>query len=120
MLGRRRRAWWSALASSIRAAADGQPLLRVACARGVLPKTVRLWIERFNAQGIKGLDDAPRSGRPPTYTPEQIGELVALARTKPDMLGLPFGCWTIDRLATYVHEVRARAAGHPYEAHAHR
>lgn len=90
----------------IRAAAEGQSILWVARTLGVRPKTVRLWIERFNAHGIDGLDDAPRAGRPPTYTPEQVGELVALARTKPDALGLPFGRWTMDRLAAYVHEQR--------------
>lgn len=30
------------------------------------------WIDRFNAQGVGGLGDLPRSGRPPIYTPEEI------------------------------------------------
>jgi transposase len=30
------------------------------------------WIDRFNAQGVDGLGDLPRSGRPPIYTPEEI------------------------------------------------
>ena len=67
--------------------------------------TVRLWLCRFNTQGLDGLADRPRSGRPPTYAPEEVGEVVALALTDPDELDLPFGCWTLDRLATYLNEV---------------
>jgi transposase len=71
--------------------------------------TVRVWIKRFNAQGLEGLKDAPRSGRPPTYTPEQVAEVLAAALTDPKCLGLPFGSWTLDRLATYLHEQRGIA-----------
>jgi transposase len=67
--------------------------------------TVRQWLRRFNAQGLAGLADRPRSGRPPTYTPEEVGGVVALALTDPDALDLPFGCWTLDRLAVYLNEV---------------
>lgn len=33
---------------------------------------ISLWINRYNAQGIQGLEDLPRSGRPPTYTANEI------------------------------------------------
>jgi transposase len=76
---------------------------------GVSTRTVRLWITRFNAQGLAGLQDAPRSGRPPTYTPEQVGAVIAAALTNPQELGLPFGAWTLDRLAAYLNEERGIA-----------
>jgi transposase len=76
---------------------------------GLSEPTVRLWLKRFNAQGLDGLKDAPRSGRPPTYTPDQVAEVLAVALTDPRALGLPFGCWTLDRLATYLHEQRGIA-----------
>jgi winged helix-turn helix protein len=31
--------------------------------------TVALWRERFRAKGLAGLQDAPRSGRPRTFSP---------------------------------------------------
>ena len=31
-------------------------------------ETVRHWVKRFNEQGLAGLKDRPRSGRPATYT----------------------------------------------------
>jgi transposase len=81
----------------------------LAQALGLSQPTVRLWITRFNAQGLAGLKDAPRAGRPPTYTPEQVAEVLAAALTDPQTLGLPFGCWTLDRLAAYLHEQRGIA-----------
>jgi transposase len=71
---------------------------------GVCPATVRLWLNRFNRQGIEGLADRPRSGRPAVYRPEQVGEVVATSLTDPQALGLPFASWTLDRLAAYLAE----------------
>ena len=68
--------------------------------------TARGWIRRFNAEGLAGLEDRPRAGRPPTYSPEQVAEVVAAALTAPETLGLPFACWTLDRLAAYLDEHR--------------
>jgi transposase len=70
---------------------------------------VRRWVKRFTAQGLAGLADAPRAGRPPTYPPEAVGELVAASLTDPHALGLPFGSWTLDRLAAYLHETKGIA-----------
>ena len=68
--------------------------------------TVRLWLKRFNADGLDGLRDRPRAGRPVTYTAEQAGEVVALSLTDPRSLELPFASWTLDRLTAYLHEVK--------------
>jgi transposase len=70
-------------------------------------QTVRQWLTRFNAAGLDGLGDAPRPGRPATYTAAQGGEVLATALTDPQTLGLPFGCWTLDRLEAYLKEHRA-------------
>ena len=67
-------------------------------------RTVRTWLKRFNATGLDGLRDAPRSGCPPTYSREQVGEVVATALTNPRSLDLPFASWTLDRLTAYVNE----------------
>lgn len=70
---------------------------------GLSRPTVYTWIRRFNAQGIAGLDDLPRSGRPTTYTPQETAEVIAAALTDPQTLGLGFGCWTLDRLQAYLN-----------------
>jgi transposase len=85
-------------------ASQGQRVALIAADVRVHGETVRHWLKRFNALGLEGLQDAPRSGRPATYSPEQVGEVIAAALTDPQRLGLPFGCWTLDRLAAYLNE----------------
>ena len=55
------------------------------------------------------MEDAPRQGRPPTYSREQVGEIVATALTDPQALDLPFPSWTLDRLVAYLSEHRGIA-----------
>jgi transposase len=45
------------------------------------------------------LADAPRSGRPPTFSAEQIVQIVNLACTSPRSLGRPVDAWTPRELA---------------------
>ena len=87
-------------------ARSGARVPAIARALGVCEATVRLWLTRFNAHGLDGLGDAPRAGRPPTYTAEEVGEVIAASLTNPADLGLPFGSWTLDRLAAYLHETK--------------
>jgi transposase len=87
-------------------AQHGERLPDVATELGVEVRMVRRWVRRFNAQGLAGLADAPRSGRPATYAPAAVGELLAASLTDPRELGLPFGSWTLDRLTTYLNEER--------------
>ncbi len=56
------------------------------------------WVHSFNERGIKGLEDDPRSGRPPTHTEAVRSSLINLALQKPDSLGYPFHLWTLMRL----------------------
>jgi transposase len=69
-------------------------------------QTIRLWLKRFNTQGLAGLHDNSRPGRPATYTTEQVGEVIAAALTNPKTLGLPFASWTLDRLEAYLNDVK--------------
>jgi transposase len=84
--------------------AQGQSVAAIAAALGCSAETVRRRLRRFEAAGLDGLDDAARSGRPPTYSAAAVGAVVAAALTDPQALGLPFGCWTYDRLAAYLNE----------------
>lgn len=84
----------------------GDRVPAIATAVGCGERTVRRWLTRFNADGVDALQDAPRAGRPPTYSADQVGEVIATALTNPTTLDLPFACWTLDRLATYLAEVK--------------
>ncbi|HEV8633101.1 MAG TPA: helix-turn-helix domain-containing protein, partial [Chloroflexota bacterium] len=93
----------------VRHAGQGRRVRAIAEDLHVAAQTVRFWVKRFNAAGLDGLADAPRSGRPATDTPEQVGAVIAAALTNPQALGLPFGAWTLDRLAAYLHEHKGSA-----------
>ena len=83
----------------------------IARALGITEATVRAWLKRFNADGVAGLKDAPRSGRPPTYDAAEVGAVIAASLTNPADLALPFGSWTLDRLTAYLQEQQGLAIG---------
>src|SRR3954467_10322406 len=77
-------------------ASEGQRVSVIKADLGVADGTVRLWMRRFNALGLDGLRDRRREGRPATYSPEAVGELIATSLTDPQALGLSFASWTLD------------------------
>jgi len=87
-------------------ASHGRRIAAIAQELRLCQATVRAWLQRFNCQGLAGLQEKLRPGRPALYTPDQLSEVVATSLTDPTTLGLPFACWTLDRLATYLHEVK--------------
>lgn len=44
---------------------------------------ISLWIDRYNRQGIQGLEDLPRSGRPVIYTADEIEIFKAKIQEEP-------------------------------------
>src|SRR4051795_9252064 len=51
---------------------------------GMDRQTLRDWVHRYNAEGLAGLRDRPRSGRRPRLSPEQEAELAAAVERGPD------------------------------------
>jgi transposase len=52
---------------------------------GMDRQTLRDWVHRYNAEGIAGLIDRARPGRPPRLSPAQVGELVEIVEVGPDV-----------------------------------
>ena len=86
------------------AAREGERVEAMAPRFQITAATVYLWLHRFNDGGLAGLEDQPRTGRPPTYSPEQVAIIVQTALTAPQRLGLACASWTLDRLAAYLAE----------------
>ncbi|MFI5272993.1 MAG: helix-turn-helix domain-containing protein [Ktedonobacterales bacterium] len=91
-------------AQVVAAALDEASVEEIAMRLSLARNSVYLWLHRFERQGVAGLEDAPRGRRPPTYSREQVGAIVATAPTNPQTLGLPFQSWTLDRLVAYLSE----------------
>src|ERR1051326_7109367 len=51
-------------------------------------RTVRLWLTRFQEEGLAGLQDRARSGRPITYSPQTVGEVLGTPAPSPPQFGV--------------------------------
>jgi len=85
---------------------QGYTVQEIATQLHVNERTPRRWIRRFNRLGIAGLEEGPRTGRPPVYSTQDVGVVIQTALTPPKALALPFGSWTLDRLVAYLTEVK--------------
>jgi len=65
-------------------------------------QTVRIWLKRFNAEGVAGLYDEPRTGAPPQVTPAYTARLLEIVRLRPRALEQPYSLWTLQRLADFL------------------
>lgn len=117
------------------AAAEGYNNEQIADRLGINRETTRLWrgvwlnnkecLDATEQAGEKELRqlieevlcDRPRSGAPPTFTPEQICSIVALACEDPRESGRPVTHWSTIELADeatkrgIVEEISARSVG---------
>ena len=67
----------------IQASSEGQSVAEIASQFQFKAAKVRKWIKGFNEAGLAGLMDRGRSGRPPTYPPEEVGEVIASSLSAP-------------------------------------
>ena len=65
-------------------ALSGMPIAVAAGAVGVGRSTLYDWLGRYRAEGIEGLRDRPKSGRPRLLTPEQDAAFKARIEAGPD------------------------------------
>src|SRR4030095_16091400 len=70
-------------AQAVRNVVKGQRLQTVSDALFLTSSALRKWVHRFASQGVPGLVDRPRSGRPPTMTCELEKHLNRLVDTAP-------------------------------------
>jgi transposase len=84
-------------------AADGIGNRDSARRLGITVQTVRCWRRRWSGEPdlalAERLADAPRPGTPPTFTPEQICAILALACEPPEASGIPITHWSQSALA---------------------
>ena len=67
-------------------------------------QTVRRWIKRFNAEGVTGLYDEPKSGAPKRVTEAYRERLLIVVRMRPRSLDQPYSLWTLQRLVDFMAE----------------
>jgi transposase len=83
-------------------ASHGYSNAKISRRHGVTVDTVRTWRGRYADEGMPGLKDRPRTGRPSRFTPLQVCEVKALACQLPAETGVPLSRWSCPDLATEV------------------
>lgn len=75
---------------------------KAAVALGEPRRTVLHWVSMFEAQGLSGLTEAPRPGRPARLNGEQRQRLRQALHQEPAMSGLSARAWDSKLLASYI------------------
>ncbi|MFD7297921.1 IS630 family transposase [Streptomyces sp. NPDC059897] len=88
-------------------AAGGCSAWRIAEIVRVDVSTVVRWRDRYARQGLAGLEDRPRSGRPPVYGPEVRLRVVAAATSTPPR---PYGGWSHRLIADHLADTGISAS----------
>jgi transposase len=89
-------------AKIVLAAADGLANAVIARRLGITQDTVRRWRGRFAAEGMAGLNDRARSGRPRVFADVAAAEVKAMACGLPAETGVPLARWSSSELASEV------------------
>jgi transposase len=83
-------------------AAAGLANAHIARKLGVAPNTVGKWRKRFCREGVDGLADRKRSGRPRVFGAAVVAYAKAIACELPATRGVPLGRWSLAELRTEV------------------
>ena len=70
--------------------------------------TVYSWYHRWKAEGLKGLEHRPRSGRPAIADEAYLRVVEETLEQDPGELGYDFTLWTIQRLNQHVSQITGK------------
>ena len=65
---------------------------------------MQYWIRRFESEGLAGLVEDERSGRPARLSSEQLQEIAAVLRQSPRNAGLSVNLWDGKTLSAFIGE----------------
>jgi transposase len=82
----------------------GYAVEQIATLYQVDPRTVLTWVERFEADGVAGLDDRPRSGRPRLACAAAQAEAIHCLEGSPRDTGVERTTWTRRLLGRHLGE----------------
>jgi transposase len=82
--------------------AQGRTASQIAALWELSGPGVRKIINRFNGEGVAGLADRPRQGRPRKTNDRYVALLKQAVAADPRDQGYRFGCWTLERLREHL------------------
>lgn len=84
--------------------AQGMSCPKAAELLGDSPRTVVNWVQRFEAEGLSGLAEGERPGRPSRLSEDQIQQVEAALRGSPKAVGLEVNLWDGPALSAYLRK----------------
>jgi len=87
---------------SVLLVAQGMSCREAANYLGDAPRTVEYWINRFLDEGLAGLADGDRPGRPKKLSASQIEQIEKALRGSPSEVGLEGNLWDGKTLSAYI------------------
>lgn len=90
--------------------AHGMSCREVGMILGDAPRTVAYWVRRFESEGLAGLTEGERPGRPPRLNEEQITTIEAALQKDPSEFGL-HGLWGGKTLSCFIWQQWGAALG---------
>ena len=82
--------------------AQGMSCPQVGRLLGDAPRTVEYWVHRFEEEGLSGLVDLERPGRPSRLNDEQYREIGEVLRQSPLDVGLDTNLWDGKTLSKFI------------------
>ena len=82
--------------------AQGMTCPEVGRCLGDAPRTVEYWVRRFESDGLGGLSDGERSGRPGRLSGQQMKKIDAALRRSPADFGLSTHLWDGKTLSAFL------------------
>lgn len=93
----------------------GMSVPQIAREMETTPTTVRTWLERYEREGVAGLESRKRTGRPWVVTGRERARILALSKqTPPEETGLSH--WTTYELAKYLRNHEGIFVSHNFIA----
>jgi transposase len=84
--------------------AQGMSSRQTAQLLGDSPRTVAYWVQRFEAEGLAGLADADRPGRPRRLDQDQFYQIEQALRKSSLEVGLSVNLWDGKALSAYIKQ----------------
>src|SRR6266566_5890550 len=84
--------------------AQGMTCPEVGHLLGDAPRTVEYWVRRFEREGLTGLTEGERPGRPSRLSAAQIKEINRVLRARPSAAGLRANLWDGKTLSAWIEK----------------
>jgi transposase len=91
--------------------AQGLTCPEVARLLGDAPRSVEYWVHRYEREGLAGLTEGERGGRPGRLNQQQLQEINRVLRAKPSDAGMRVNLWDGKTLSAWIEKAHGIQLG---------